>query len=188
MLDLTMPGVDGFYVLDWMRANPQTRRVPVLVLSGRILTGEDIRRLEQHARVTFQSKDIFLEQETATVLRQAVSGAEPLTQPTSALVKRTIAYLQQHYHRPLSRQEIAQAIGVTENYLSRIFRQELALSPWGYLNRYRIKQAKDLLRTTNASVTAIAVQVGFDNPAYFARVFHEQVGKSPRAYRENPGG
>jgi AraC-like DNA-binding protein len=188
VLDLTMPGVDGFQVLDWMRANPRTRRVPVLVLSGRILTNEDIKRLEQHARVTLQSKDILSEGETAAALRQVVSGAAPLAQPTSALVKRTIAYLQQHYQRPLSRQEIAQAIGVTENYLSRIFRQELALSPWGYLNRYRIKQAKDLLRSTNASVTAIATQVGFDNPAYFARVFHDQVGVSPRAYRENPSG
>jgi signal transduction histidine kinase/AraC-like DNA-binding protein len=188
VLDLTMPGVDGFQVLDWMRANPRTRRVPVLVLSGRLLTNEDIKRLEQHARVTLQSKDILSERETAEALRQVLSGTESLAQPTSALVKRTIAYLQQHYQRPLSRQEIAQAIGVTENYLSRIFRQELALSPWGYLNRYRIKQAKELLRTTNASVTAIAAQVGFENPAYFARVFHEQVGVSPRAYRENPVG
>ena len=35
ILDLIMPGMDGFAVLEWMRANPSTRSVPVLILSGR---------------------------------------------------------------------------------------------------------------------------------------------------------
>ncbi len=186
LLDLTMPYVDGFQVLDSLRANPQTRRVPVLVLSGRVLTSEDIKRLEQHALVTLQSKDILSEGETADALRHVLSGVETLSPPTSALVKKTVAYLQQNYPRALTRQEIAQAIGVTENYLSRIFRQELGLSPWDYLNRYRIKQAKELLRQTNESVTSIALQVGFDNPAYFSRIFHKQVGRAPSQYRDNP--
>jgi len=185
VLDLTMPEMDGFEVLDWMRANPQTRRVPVLVLSGRVLTNEDLKRLEQHARVVYQSKDILSQTETAAALHQAMAGVT-LAQPTSALVKRTVVYLQQHYDRPLARQEIAQAIGVTENYLSRIFRQELALSPWEYLARYRIHQAKQLLLATNTSIADIASQVGFDDKAYFTRVFHKYAGCSPTAYRRNP--
>jgi len=52
------------------------------------------------------------------------------------------------------------------------------------LNRYRIKEAKVLLNQTGASVTDIAVQVGFDDPAYFSRAFSKQVGISPRAYRK----
>jgi transcriptional regulator GlxA family with amidase domain len=102
---------------------------------------------------------------------------------TSVLVKRAIAYFHQNYDRPLSRQEIAKAIGVSKNYLSHIFRRELGLSPWEYLSRYRIKQAKELLSCTNNSVTEVALQVGFKNPAYFSRVFHEQTGLSPSAYR-----
>ncbi len=186
LLDLTMPHIDGFQVLDSLRANPQTRRVPVLVLSGRVLTAEDIKRLEQHAWVTLQSKDILSESETADAVRHVLSSDEALSQPTSALVKRTAAYLQQNYPRALTRQEIAQAIGVTENYLSRIFRKELGLSPWDYLNRYRIKQAKALLRRTNESVTSIALQVGFENPAYFSRIFHLQVGRTPTQFRDTP--
>jgi transcriptional regulator GlxA family with amidase domain len=111
----------------------------------------------------------------------------PLGQPTSALVKRTIAYLQQHYVRPLSRQEVARAIGVTEGYLSRIFRQEMALSPWDYLARYRVRRAKELLRSSNAAVSDVALQVGFDDSAYFTRVFHKHTGCSPSKYRARGG-
>ncbi|MBN1993239.1 MAG: helix-turn-helix domain-containing protein [Anaerolineae bacterium] len=186
VLDLMMPEMDGFAVLDWMRANAQTRTVPVLILSGRMLTFEDIKRLEQHARTTFQSKDILTEAETTVALQRLLFDDDTLPLPTSALVKRTLAYLHQNYQHPLSRQEIADAIGVSKNYLSHIFRQELGLSPWEYLNRYRIKQAKELLSCTSQSVTEVAFQVGFNNPPYFSRVFRDQTGLSPSEYRRSP--
>jgi AraC-like DNA-binding protein/DNA-binding response OmpR family regulator/anti-sigma regulatory factor (Ser/Thr protein kinase) len=185
ILDLMMPEMDGFEVLDWMRANQQTRQAPVLILSGRMLTLEDIKRLERHTRATFQSKDILSEAETTAILHQMLFDADTLPPHTSALVKRAVAYFQQNYNHQLSREEIARAIGVSKNYLSHIFRQELGLSPWDYLNRYRIKQAKDLLSHTSDSVTEVALQVGFNNPAYFSRMFHKQIGLSPSAYREN---
>jgi AraC-like DNA-binding protein len=184
MLDLIMPGLDGFDVLDWMRANPQTRQVPVLILSSRMLTFDDVKRLEQHALVTFHSKEVLSEEETAAAVHRTLFDGSALPPYTSALVKRAIAYLHQNYDRPLSRGEIAQAIGVSEDYLSRIFRQELGLSPWDYLHRYRIKQAKELLTRTNASVIDVALQVGFNDRSYFSRVFRELAGVSPGEYRK----
>lgn len=182
VLDLIMPEMDGFAVLDWMRAEPRTRGVPVLILSNRPLTLEDVRRLERHAQVTLQSKGILSDDEIAAALHQSLFD-QALPTHTGALVKRALAYLHQHYAQPLSRAEIARAIGVSGNYLSEIFGRELGLSPWEYLNRYRIKRAKDLLRQTDKSVTAIAFEVGFDDPAYFSRVFRKWVGTSPSQYR-----
>jgi signal transduction histidine kinase/AraC-like DNA-binding protein/DNA-binding LacI/PurR family transcriptional regulator len=186
ILDLMMPEMDGFEVLDWMRADQQTRRVPVLVLSGRMLTLDDIERLERHALVTLQSKDILSEDETADALHRMLVGTDTLPPQTSALVKRTIAYLQQNHDHSLSRREIADAIGVSKNHLTRIFGRELGITPWEYLNRYRIKQAKELLTHTSDSITSVALQVGFNDPAYFSRVFRRQVGLSPSAFREQP--
>jgi signal transduction histidine kinase/AraC-like DNA-binding protein/DNA-binding response OmpR family regulator/ABC-type sugar transport system substrate-binding protein len=184
ILDLMMPKMNGFEVLDWMRADEQTRQVPVLVLTGQMLTLEDIKQLEQHAKITFQGKGILSEEETTASLHRLLLGEDALPPHTSSLVKRAVAYLHQNYHRSLSRLEIANAIGVSENYLTHIFGRELGLSPWQYLNRYRIKQARDLLRRTSDSITAVALQVGFNDPAYFSRVFRKQVGVSPSAYRE----
>jgi signal transduction histidine kinase/AraC-like DNA-binding protein/CheY-like chemotaxis protein/ABC-type sugar transport system substrate-binding protein len=184
ILDLMMPGMDGFAVLDWMRNNRQTRQVPVLILSGRMLTFDDIQRLERHALVTFQSKDVLSEDETVASVQRMLSGSDALPPHTSGLVKRAVAYLHQNYAHPLSRWEIAREIGVSENYLSEIFRRELGLSPWEYLNRYRIRQAKEVLRGTSDSITSVALQVGFTDPAYFSRVFRKETGLSPSAYRE----
>jgi CheY-like chemotaxis protein len=184
ILDLMMPGMDGFDLLDRMRADPQTRQVPVVILSSRMLNLEDVKRLERHALVTFQSKGVLSEAEIVAALHRALFGVDALPQQTSALVKRAVAYMHQNYARPLARWEIASAIGVSEDYLSRVFHRELGLSPWDYLNRYRIEQAKQLLRHTSDSIRAIASQVGFRDPLYFSRVFRRVAGLSPSAFRE----
>jgi AraC-like DNA-binding protein len=182
VLDLAMPDVDGFAVLAALRAQPRTAGVPVLVLSGRVLTPDDIARLVE-ARVIFQTKDVLSEGELADSLRRTVARDTLLPPPTSALVKQAIAFIQQHYSEPLSRQEIAGALNVSKDYLGRIFHQELGLSPWEYLIRYRVLRAKELLWTTSATIAEVARQVGFDNAAYFSHIFQRETGSSPRAFR-----
>ena len=185
ILDLMMPGLDGFEVLDRMRADPRTRRVPVVILSGRLLNLEDVKRLEKHALVTLQSKGILSETEIVSTLHRALFDDDALPPQTSALVKRAVAYLHQNYNRPLARWEIANAVGASEDYLTRVFHRELGLSPWDYLNRYRVEQAKQLLRRTNSTIGIIASQVGFKDPLYFSRVFRKVTGLSPSAFRKS---
>jgi YesN/AraC family two-component response regulator len=183
ILDLVMPGMGGAEVLDRMRSDARWRQVPVVILSSKLLNLDDVKRIEQHARVTLHSKGVLSEDETIAALNRALFGGEALPPHTSALVKRALAYLHQNYARPLSRWEIAEAVGVSEDYLSRVFNRELGLSPWDYLNRYRIQRAKVLLRRTDESVRFIAYQVGFKDQAYFSRVFRKQTGSSPNEFR-----
>ena len=145
---------------------------------------EDVERLD-HAMVTFHSKGVLSEQETTARVQQSLAEHGALSQNTSTLVRRAVAYMQQHFAHNLSRQQIASAVGISQNYLSRIFQHELGISPWEYLSRYRIKQAQDLLRDTEDSITEVAAQVGFEDPAYFSRVFRKQIGHSPQRYREH---
>ena len=51
-----------------------------------------------------------------------------------------------------------------------------------YLNRYRVKQAKDWLKSGHKSITQIADEVGFSSSGYFTRVFRDEVGVSPRDF------
>lgn len=182
MIDLMMPEVDGYEVIEWVRSNPSTQNVPVLVISGKVLSAEYIERLD-FARLALHSKDILNEVETTHLLQQTLSGRVLLPQHTSILIKRTVAYLQQNFDQPLSLQKIAQEIGISRNYLVRNFHQELGISPWEYLNRYRVKEAKRLLETSDLSITEVAAQIGFDDPAYFSRIFRSHSGQSPKEYR-----
>ncbi len=52
-----------------------------------------------------------------------------------------------------------------------------------YLNRYRIQQARQLLKNTHKSITEIALDVGFSSSSYFSRIFRRETGMSPEAYR-----
>ena len=146
---------------------------------------DDVNRIESHTHVTLQSKGIWSEAETITALNRAIFGTDTLPAHTSGLVKQAIAFFHQNYARPVSRWEIAEAVGVSEDYISRVFNRELNISPWDYLNRYRVLQSKNLLLQTTDTIGVIAHQVGFKDQAYFSRVFHKVTGMSPQAFREN---
>ena len=103
---------------------------------------------------------------------------------TSALVKRAVAYLHQNYSRSITRWEIADAIEDSEDYLTRVFNRELKMSPWDYLNRYRMLHAQNLLRTTGHNIGVVAQMVGFNDQAYFSRVFKKRNGMTPQEYRD----
>lgn len=182
ILDLAMPHVDGFTVLERLRATPRTRATPVFVLTGRLLSYEDIKRLD-HSQVLVHAKQILTEEEMLAEFERVLAGTRIVPQPTSQVVKQALTYIQRNYPHTLTRAELSAAVGVSEDYLSRIFSREMGLSPWEYLNRYRVLQAKQLLAESRASVTWIAGQVGFDDPAYFTRVFQKIEGCSPREYR-----
>jgi YesN/AraC family two-component response regulator len=186
ILDLMLPGIDGFEVLDRMRADARTRQVPVVILSGRQLSLADVKRLEQHGGVQLQTKGLLAESEMIAALHHSLFGTDNLPPETSAVAKRAVAYLHQSYARPLSRWEIAAGCGVSEDYLTRVFNRELGLSPWDYLNRYRILRAKELLALTQDSIHQVSVKVGYSDPAYFSRVFRRLTGQSPTDFRRHP--
>ena len=145
---------------------------------------EDVNRIGRHTNVTLQSKGIWSDEETIEAINRALFGTEMLPAHTSGLVKQAIAYLHQNYTRSISRWEVADAVGVSEDYLSRVFSRELSISPWDYLNRYRVLRARQLLLHTNENIGSIAHQVGFNDQAYFSRVFRKITGTTPQTFRE----
>jgi AraC-like DNA-binding protein len=77
-------------------------------------------------------------------------------------------------------------VNISEDYLTFCFRQELGISPIKYLQRFRINQAKLLLKASQKSITEIAFEVGFLDSGYFSRIFHRETGVSPGDYRFLP--
>jgi AraC-like DNA-binding protein len=102
---------------------------------------------------------------------------------TGVLVKRAVAYISSHAAEQISRWQLAEAVSVSEDYLTRIFRKETGLSPWDWLNRQRIHVATELLRQTGLPVNEVASRTGFRDQAYFSRVFKKIKGVSPGSMR-----
>ena len=185
VLDLAMPGLSGFEVLERLRADDRLYAVPVIVVTNKVITAEDVKRIERHARVLVQNKGIWSEQETGERISRLLYDGEALPAPTSAVVKRAVAYLNEGYRGSIARWKLAEAVNVSEDYLSRIFRRELGLTPWEYLTRLRVRKAKELLKRDSAGVAGVAESVGFSDQAYFCRVFKKATGMSPQAFRSS---
>ena len=95
-----------------------------------------------------------------------------------------IQYIDTHYTREISLNELAEIVRVTPAYFCRVFKQALNLTPIEYINRVRILKAESLLTETNTHIIDIAMEVGFGSIPYFNRVFRKINGIPPSEYRK----
>ena len=186
LLDLMMPEMDGFGVLEAMREDQRMRAIPVIVITGKTLTEVDMDRLNRGV-ATVMSKGLFNPEETLAHLEAALERRRRLSAQAQILVRKAMVYIHSHYAESLTREDLARYVGMSDDYLTYCFRQELGVTPIDYLNRYRVLQAQRLLLETNQSITTIALEVGFSSNSYFSRMFRRLTGQSPDEYRRTGG-
>lgn len=182
LLDLMMPELDGFGVIKAMQEDDNLKNIPVVVLSGQVLTERDMARLN-HGVATVLGKGLFSTQETLDRIGEVLLRSKHLGSEAKRLVRQAMAYIHEHYMEPTQRSAIARHLSINEQYLTRCFNKEIGVSPMAYLNRYRIQQAKKLLETGKRTITQVALGTGFSSQSYFSRMFRKEVGISPKAYQ-----
>lgn len=184
VLDLSMPGLTGIEVVKRMRSDESLYAIPAILITSKVITLDEVREIEGSGRVIMRNKGVFSPEEAAREAILAASGDSMLPAGTSAIVKKAVAFLNAHFSSQLTRWQVAQSVNASEDYLSRVFRKELGLTPWEYLTRLRVQRAKERLMSGNESVALVGVKVGFPDPAYFSRVFKKATGVSPQSFRE----
>lgn len=100
-----------------------------------------------------------------------------------AAQKEMVSFICRHYGEPLSMEAIAAAGHVSRSKCCQIFRKYVGQSPVEFLNAYRLKVGRNLLRDTERNVTEIATVCGFSHLSYFSRQFAAAYGRTPREYR-----
>ena len=100
-----------------------------------------------------------------------------------AAQKEMVSFICRHYGEPLSLEAIAAAGHVSRSKCCQIFRKYVGQSPVEFLNAYRLKVGRNLLRDTERNVTEIATVCGFSHLSYFSRQFAAAYGRTPREYR-----
>lgn len=91
-------------------------------------------------------------------------------------VQKALLYIQNNYNKNCRLKDVASYIGMSESYLSYLFKKELGKNLTAYLNEYRIQIAKQLIISSPSALNLIAEQVGYTNYPYFSKVFHSIVG------------
>ena len=114
---------------------------------------------------------------------RVLSDTENMTQTRNAeRMHRILHYLETHYSEPVRLSEIAEREGLTQTYLSHLFREQLHIPFQDYLARLRLEAAMLLLRQSDTTLTDAAYACGFSDPKYLNRSFQKNLGMSPRQW------
>jgi two-component system response regulator YesN len=93
-------------------------------------------------------------------------------------------YIDEHYHHPLTLEEVAEYVGISPYYFSKLFKDRFGMTFIDYVTDVRIARAKKEMADPNKSLKEICFLVGYNDPNYFSRVFKKHTGMSPSEYRK----
>lgn len=109
------------------------------------------------------------------------NGGAPLRRDE---VRRLSDYILQHLAEPLGTEDFVRIANLSKYHLIRLFRQQMGVPPYRYLQQCRVHRAQELLRTTQQPVGEIAASVGLPDPVNFIRHFRSITGTTPAKYRK----
>jgi AraC-like DNA-binding protein len=96
-------------------------------------------------------------------------------------IKRALQYIHDHVALGISLHELAQYIGLSPYYFLRVFRAEVGMPPYAYLESVRISRAQKLIET-GRSLVEVAMEVGFSSQSHMTNSFKKIIGVTPGQY------
>ena len=120
-----------------------------------------------------------------TIQRSGIFVYEQLSSSNeiSPDIEQAINFIALNYSMQLTLDEISARFNLCPSYFSKKFKIETGMTFKEYLNYIRLRQATQMLLTTDDSVTKIAINCGFNSSNYFKDCFHKKFGVSPRQFR-----
>lgn len=99
-------------------------------------------------------------------------------------LQRVFAHVQEHIAQQLAVADMAQVVGMSQYYFSKLFKLSTGTTPHQYVMRQRVERAQELLRDGKAALAEVATHVGFETQSHFTSVFRRLSGVTPKHYRE----
>jgi len=189
---VTLPG--GVDVFELLRP-ALVRNVPADSHLDRLLraANDEYLRTEAEHRLTLPHYAALVVQELCRhdarvgLLDCRVAQAGASGAADAGLVLGILKELDEKLDRQITLDDLAKRSGFSAQHLNRVFRRTLGVTPLQYFQQARMELAARLLAENELTIKAIAAQVGFDDPYYFSRVFHEHFQQSPTDYRKAAG-
>ena len=189
LLDIKLPDMSGFEVARRIRADPVSRRLPILQVSAICVTPDDeLDGIDSGA-------DAFLSlpydaQALVEALGRAIRVQQiPAVSRSAArkldvrVLRRVHALAKSRMADSLSVADLAGAAKLSEFHFARLFKATTGETPHAYLVRVRIVESMRLLQETRLDLGKVAERVGFRTHAHFSRAFRAYTGTAPRDYR-----
>ena len=112
------------------------------------------------------------------------SGEDKETNGQRHFIERVSSFISENISNDISLNSVAEAMNISPNYLSRIFKEETGESFSGFVQDKKLEYAENLLITTKYSVSEISKLSGYSNEAYFSKLFKSKYSTTPGQYRK----
>ncbi|GAB1392841.1 hypothetical protein MASR1M60_10040 [Rhodocyclaceae bacterium] len=194
LLDVRMPGLDGFGTLRRLKGDARTQAIPVIFLTSAEDKADRLNGLSLGA-VDYIIKPFVSEEEVlarigihlelSRRLGAAPSVTANSTAGLSALVAAATALLLEKIADPPAMDVLVRQLGTNDKRLNEAFQEAFQMTVFGWLREQRLKLARQLLAQTDTPIADIAAHCGYGSPANFATAFRERFECTPRDFRRS---
>ena len=193
LLDVRMPGMDGFATCRRLKGEPRTQIIPVIFLTAAEAREDRLAGLALGA-VDYIIKPFACEEEVLArvgihlTLARRLGSSPALESPADAampaLLRAATRTLLDHLSAPPSLEALAHQLGSNEKKLNELFHQAYSLPVFAWLREQRLSLARQLLAQTQTPIADIAAHCGYPTPANFSTAFRERFDCTPREFRQ----
>ena len=193
--DIRMPHMDGLAMTEKLREMNRDIKVIFLTAYGEFSYAQQAVKLQAADYILKPFGDGELEQVIRRVLKDRdetedtaaredrILPLQSVTEGMSRYVSEAVRCIEAHYkEEDMGVGVIAEALGVSEGHLSRLFKKETGLSITAYLTRFRMRKAMQMLGDLHYKVYEAAEQCGYRDIAYFSATFKKLTGMNPSEY------
>jgi len=118
------------------------------------------------------------------IVNTILTGTDAEIDVDNSTVLKVINFIRDNYSKNITLSEAANLVGVTPEYLSKLFNEKINVNFVVFLRNFRISIAKRMILSGKYQIQEVAEQVGFKDPKYFSKVFKSVCGISPSEYRK----
>ena len=101
-------------------------------------------------------------------------------------IQNALKYVETHYADPIRIEQLAKECHISETHFRRLFSEYIDMTPIEYVNMVRVLRACDILRSTNDSMSTVALNCGFSTVSTFDRNFKQVLGVTPYQWKKDP--
>ena len=199
--DIMMPEKDGYQVCSILKRDHRTSHIPIILLTAKGDQQSKVQGLDKGADAylvkPFEKEELYVRMkkliELRKLLQQKYQKIHVLSIPEKEISENPdLQFLQQLDYTIIKRisdenfrvdPHLCRAMSMSRAQLYRKCKALKGISPADYIRKTRLQKAKELLLQTDMPIGEIATQIGFKEPSYFARMYANLYGKSPRQER-----
>lgn len=199
--DVMMPVMDGYALTEQLQSNTKTDHIPIIMLTSKAMQEDKLEGLSSGADAyltkPFQKEELRLRMQMLIAKRKklqsryAVNAVIDEKRPSTKTIDKKIIFInevvkvvQAHIDDSnFGPTELAKAMAMSDSQLYRKLKAISNTSTAIFIRQVRLEKAKDLLKTTDLTISEIAYATGFNDPNWFSKTFKDEFQASPSNFR-----